>query len=585
MENFEVSTTVREWTDNEGKRHRIREIVVQAGRQVPIENTIFMNPRDLTARMQGDDDGDIVGVTSDIRVRDLFRARASESVYEIEPIGGKFTHGSDSPEGHKYLETDPRGPVGMTTIWQAQLLAVGDMWGALAMGVLNQEAIDSAKRKVAWTDVRKASHSGAWYEKANGNKALKAEAKLDEAEYENDPNQPIGWPGEMTKAWVIERLNKFGCVQNEKVWMNPLAWRLQHTIKDGKMVKLSKRVHGEHWVSTKAKDKGWGGGNTVHQCADLAMGIWKSKANEWKLLGLEGETPKARTDVRDLLGVLMRQENAGTTLQANTWEEYLELRSRTIYQVDENGKVLKDQDGKDIEIGYSIEKYGAEFKKLLSTSAGKEDDDHKFVGIENLTQQLNQWFAHLSPAELATIYYWENTSTWKIVNGPRVTYTHVHTKDCPPYMVNKPNYGFKAICWPGSPLLPLLGITDAQGCDFLSKEKRLGKITKWGMAQADPFLALNAWQFKDQKHGGEKVGEDGARVEMHQCKTCMEAAHTSLVRTWRNTRTKGEIKYMIGLISVLKKPAPRKWAHYEGPTSGADEFGNVSEDYYECMDQ
>jgi hypothetical protein len=110
------SSIVREWTDNEGKRRRIREIVVQEGRAVPIENAVFMNPRDLTSRMQGDDDGDIVGVSNDPRVRELFRARASQVVYEIEPQGGKFTHGSDSPEGHKYLETDPRGPVGLSLI-------------------------------------------------------------------------------------------------------------------------------------------------------------------------------------------------------------------------------------------------------------------------------------------------------------------------------------------------------------------------------------------------------------------------------------------------------------------------------------
>ena len=555
---------------DEGRPHHKHEGKVVA-------NTVWMNPRDLTARMQGDDDGDIVGISNDERVRALFKARMSKDVFEIEPKKGKYAFGSDDPEGHTYLETDPRGPVGMTTIWQAQLLAVGDNWGSLAMAVLNQEAIDSAKGAMKWTDVRKACNAGSWEKRPSGNWALKDSAKLALEEYEADSSQPVGWPGKMTGKWVLERINKAGCAQNEEIWQNPLSWRVQGEMVNGVWKKLSKRVSPSYWEETKRKDKGWGGGNTVHRCADIARATWMKRTGEWKHMGiLEDGAPELTLDVRDLLAKLMVANNCGAALQASTWEEYMELRGRVIPLKDSEGNTVYNEDGVAICIGLNLNQYGAAFKLMLTNVAGKEDSDEKFVQIEFLTQSSNAWFATLSTADLATIYYWELTPTWKITK-PHVYYTHEQPQGAK-YTANKPNMAFRAICWPGSPLLPMLGINDAIGCNYLSKNNRSATLTKWAMRQKGvEFKKLNTWFYTDKTHGNEKHDEEGNRIETFQCKHCMDSANTGLVRAWRNTKTKGEIAYMIELIRELKAAFHRPW-HEATANMGADELGNCSDD-------
>lgn len=496
-----------------------------------IPNTVFLNPRDLTARMQGDDDGDIVGISNDPRVLTLFKNRGSERVYMIEPKGTKFDVMADSEEGYKYLETDPRGPVGLTTIWQAQLLACGDWWGALAMGVLNQEAIDAAKRKIEWTDIAKACENAMWTEDEKGNMVLSDKAKLDASKYENDPMQPPGWPGDYAKAWMRERLNKFGCIRNKKVRMNPLAWRVQTEEIDGKVIVINKRINPTYWIPCDRKAQGFKGGNLVHWCHDVALNIWKSHENKWVEMFGASELP---VETRDLLFRLMEQKGIKVQLVANSWDQYMELRKRA-----------------------GIVEYGQEFKKLLTK---RVEEDTKFGAIEALNQQLHLQLKSLSAAELATIWYWELTPTFSIGRpGMEPMYVHEQPKgEHVFYRANKENYAFRAVSFPGSPILPMLGIEDVKGCAWLIEQERGNKIASWVLNQPTPFKVLSERAFKNTAHGDERRDDNGNRVEFHSCKHCMEHITTQVIRGWRASKTAGEKEFMRSLTIELNK-LDRPW--------------------------
>lgn len=488
------------------------------GKIVP--NTVWLNPRDLTARMQGDDDGDIVGISSDPRILKLFSHRGSPRVYMIEPVGQKFDMATDKPEGHKYLETDPRGPVGLTTIWQAQLLACGDWWGGLALAVLNQEAIDAAKRKIAWTDIAKACEATMWERDERGNMVLKQEAKLDPTKYEDDPTQPSGWPGQYAKDWVGQRLQKFGCIRQGKIRMQPLAWRIQTEEKDGKVVTIGKRVNPTYMVKCAQKDRGFNGGNLVHWTHDTMIDIWRSKEDTWsQLLG-----PAELVGIRDLLFKLLEQKGQFVSPCCSSWEEYLVLRKAA-----------------------GIVEYGSKFKQLLASGV---EEEAKFSAIEGLNQQLHLTLKSMKPIELATIWYWELTDTWSINTGYGMEYVHQEPNE-QAYKANKPNYAFRAIAFPGSPILPHLGIDDMEGCNWLLPDRGT-QISQYMLKQSNPFQTLSTRAFANTLHGDQVRNELG-RVEFHQCKSCMDYIQNLTVRGWRSSKTAGEKEFMKELIGELNK--------------------------------
>lgn len=489
----------------------------------PIAHTIFLNPRDLFARMQGDDDGDIVGVSNDPRVLTLFKHRASERVYLIEPKGAKFDTVTDCEAGYKYLETDPRGPVGLTTIWQAQLLACGDWWGAIAMGVLNQEAIDAAKNKIEWTDVAKASIHTMWEENSEGNMVLSQKAKLAEDLCGVDPLLPQGWPGDYTRGWVKSRLQRYGCIQDKKIKMNPLAWRVQEEEVDGQWLKLKKRVNPSYMQLCFEKAGGFTGGNLVHKCHDMMCCAWQKHKSVWDSMFAEADIAK---DVRDLLFTLLEQKGRKTELVKHNWKDYMELRERS-----------------------GIEDFGSKFKKILQG----EESDARFGAIEALTQEFHFTLKGLSAAELATIWYWELTPTWVTrAKGQEPTFSHDKPDDGKSWKKNKENHAFRAISFPGSPILPLLGIETEEGCSWLVQEERGQKLTQWAMARKNPFQKLAEFSFKNVSHG-DTVKSEGNRCEFQQCRHCMEYLTTSVIRSWRASKTQGEKEYMCELIPKLNK--------------------------------
>lgn len=493
----------------------------------PIPNTIFLNPRDLTLRMQGDDDGDIVGVSNDQRVVALWKHKITNDLFQIEPKGEKFGLMADTPEGHKYGEVDPMGPIGLCCIMQAQLLAVGDWEGALGMAVLNQEAVDSAKKRVVWTDIQRASQMSFWHKDETGVYHLRPEAKLDTGLYEHADGQPYGWPGDYISDFVKERLAMFGCKRTQQLKPQPLAWRIQQELVNGELVDIKKRVSPSAWVCCQAKANGFEGGNWVHITHDLALRLWKEQESAWTdLLGSAAEL-----NVRDLPFELLRGRGVQASRLFGSWAEYkAQLRG------------LKHP------AGLSIDEHGRAFRSCYRM----EDENIKQERISSIQAELNNWFRTLSPAQLLEIWYWELTPTWSVkTNGQAPRFIHNSIEGAP--KVNRENYAFRAATFPGSPILALLGVDDSKGCPFLEKNNRGATFAAWFLKQEQPFQTLSRKMFANVTHGDEIKDDNGERIEFHRCPHCMETLQTLTVRGWREQRAMGEMALLRELTSSLNE--------------------------------
>jgi hypothetical protein len=219
-------------------------------------------------------------------------------------------------------------------------------------------------------------------------------------------------------------------------------------------------------------------------------------------------------------------------LTCKSWEEYLELR-------EESG----------------ITAYGKAFKALLSK---RQEEEVKFGAIEALTQELHVQLKTLSAEKLATIWYWELTDTWSVgytededrVRGRQFL---SYKPEGVAYKVNKPNYAFRAVAFPGSPILPMLGIDDVQGCFYLLTNNLGTRVAQWALSTEHPFKNLSNKMFANTGHGDNVVNEQGQRVEFHQCKHCMEHLTTQTIRGWRASKTAGEKEFMRNLTVELNK--------------------------------
>lgn len=117
----------------------------------------FVAPFDMGMKYMGDDDGDTLLVSSDPELITLHKnVIRNTRIPSLEPVGTKLEISvfDEKTRGQAiaYLAGDPRGAVGIATLWQDAFAAMGMWRHVLAAGLLNQEFVDSAKRWVDWSD-------------------------------------------------------------------------------------------------------------------------------------------------------------------------------------------------------------------------------------------------------------------------------------------------------------------------------------------------------------------------------------------------------------------------------------------------
>lgn len=250
--------------------------------------TIILNPADIS-KIQGDDDGDTIGVSIDKDIIELFKNRLDDKVYHIEGNSGeRIETPTNSPEGHKLMRRSQRGEVGLATWMRAALLAVGDKAAANGMSLIIQESVDRAKKIVRCSNVFKAANITNWRKDENGE--LWFDHKL------SDEECPMGEiPVDKLFGWVQQRIIKAGCYtlnnKGQVRWKNPLTWRQ----KTRQIDPLTWRPCQEEWE-----------GNLVHFSHDCA---WE----EWQEISKLFDFEKPEVDLENIL--YMALEAKGIALE------------------------------------------------------------------------------------------------------------------------------------------------------------------------------------------------------------------------------------------------------------------------------
>lgn len=502
----------------------------------PIRNTVFMHPQDLTLCLQGDDDGDIVGVSSDPRMVHLFKNRYTEQRFQIEPKGVKYLPPTLSDEGRKYGVRDPMGPIGLTCNWQAKLFACGDWMGALAMAVINQYSVDSAKRMVVWPDPAKIAQMDYWTRDDKGVYHLRDDAKLDPQAYEGE-----AFPMRYYRKWVNKRLEALGIRPTDDGEMpEALAWRIQW--EGPKMTPCPKRISGPDWRPCRVKDGGFHRihrGNWVHYAHDSAYNLWKQHEASWnELMGGKLEN----LALRDVPYRLLASKGIHRKPTCNSWEAYKELQERC-----------------------GIVAFGREFKRLKAQNLGEEVEQLK---VSELLNNLHYGFRSSTADELLTIWYWEMTDVWSSGNSEGApTYSEKPVEGWT--KVNRPNYAFRAATFPGSPILAALGIEEGRACGFIREGGLHEKVAAWALVQAKPWDALAQKMWANTTHGQARKDEQGNPVPFHQCKQCAEDLRTTTVRMWRkrtSTEIEGVLKALVHALNarqVVGTSSPGRTTDYD----------------------
>lgn len=458
------------------------------GKIVP--HTIFMNPHDITARMMGDDDGDIVGVSSDPRVLELWQNLIDNDIFAIEPKGTKINIPTGSPEGNEYMAHDQKGPVGRLTMMRARLLACGDFKGALAISVLIQEAIDKGKRKVKWSNWRMAVDPAYWIMEDDGYYHFR-EPGTDHAPGIDAEDLPL----DEVWAWMEERMGTKGGVMQGQ---NPLGWRI---VGDGRRVKRGK------WVECVHTAKGYTGGNLVHHASDHGLKRWREVEDKFTV-GFE-ELP-----MEQLIFTLLRTstpEVFGTIAsQPMEWNEYAgtirrELGIQTLAGKFRTAIVVKDE------------------KKRYGMFDTAQDELHS--KLRTAIQQT----PITTLTKIAQAWYMEVTNARQINKQGR----------------GNINYAYHIVAWEGSPILKLLGIDTAkETCQFLNP-KLEDALVQHCLKSAEPFEALSQ-KILNSTHHFKKTEVHGG-----DCNDCQDRLMRSLVREIRNDRTRAEHDWFGHLVTTM----------------------------------
>lgn len=489
-------------------------------------HTVVMNPADIL-KAQGDDDGDIFGISDDPDMVELFEHKIRNDILLIEPKGvarlGK--DGTElkinSPEGRLYARRDNRGPVGWTTIQRSRLLAVGLVHAADAMSVSSQECIDQAKRYPEWTDVREAALPENW--------TLDSQNRL-QCVVRFDPSlTKDGYPINLVKDWVDNKLIQAGCHQMSYdddgtpvlKARDPLWWR-----------RRNKRIDVDEWFVPAIGEEGTQFENLVHWASRCAY-------DEWQVIGKDFIYRDGEVSLPLLLPVILQMKG---------------INAMPIEMDDVAYQRLKGKLG--------LNRYNQKLATILrredeedeSGSAEEEDLKHKQKSLFTLQKELEETLR--SGLKDGSITLDEIMTVWVRETAPNPN---------PGQPGPNSNNAFRVICFEDSPIMEMLGIGEQTKCPFLYRGEtdRLAYIVDKALEQADPFKALGDIIQNARRHGDGFTNKDGTLVEepiadangepvhLHECPECLNTIQSALVYRLRTSKTAKQRTYLTDLHGRL----------------------------------
>jgi hypothetical protein len=256
--------------------------------------------------------------------------------------------------------------------------------------------------------------------------------------------------------------------------------------------------------------------NVVHFVHDKACVEWKKVESQW--MGEAGALQNPKLWLREILSLQGIKINVPETFQ-----EYLEIKEACGFE---------------------------EFGKSMRAAMKEREETERLASIDKAFRDLNLTLSTRPVSDLVAVWEWENTPVWKDRHG------QFHFEEVEgAHQLTKANNAYRAIAFPGSPVLPLLGITDAATCAWANDVKE--KVAQWALGRNNPWVDLGNWFFKDQKHGDKVKNEDGHRVELCSCQPCTDLLSAWTLRTFRaNKRQEAgeELKALIQSVNNELEP-------------------------------
>lgn len=480
---------------------------------VIIPQTVFLNEADLVVGMQGDDDGDFVGVDARPEIVELFSNLIDKSgPYQIEPAGISVALKMEdftSAEVMSYLARDQRGKVGELTNLRSTMLSAGLPLEARAVSVLVQEAIDKKKRRPDWTDYTQLCYlvDGIpvnWVIDNKGifhvNPACKGKTTVDETGHV-DMKILRGWA--YNRAPLPKEIRELG-IKFGEYWC---SWR--------KAAGGEKKVDPAKWEQCRVPANG---GNLVHWCFNEAQR--RFKIIEDSLVVAEpmdlGSLPRT---LLTLEGINLQYADCG-------WEEY------------RNG--LRTQAG--------IHQAAQAFKRQLMKS---QEEGERQAALQQIQDELSDKIRQLTLEEQLQCWEMEFTHDKNLSDGQ-----------------GNSRWGWQALVWEGSPFCAAIGLKAGNGCNFLQTQTMWAgrqvsfreaarqyclKPIKGHVTEADPIGKLVTLLRGKTEDPTESLHFKQYGKPIYSCQDCTDELSRMVVGGIRTDRFRLEHKADNELVSALNQ--------------------------------
>lgn len=564
------------------------------------KHRMVMNSGDLTFRMQGDDDGDKGGATTDpeiiamardvwehkqvdieVRAKGAAASKYNEPLWSIEEdipmLGGRPVHhpqvGAEYEEytsGMELAGRSRRGAVGVTTRLQQRLHALAwqlkdGTWvydhkageRAIAMAWANQGEIDIEKKPVLTIDMEQALAQGLFPTQFEGENLVRHGALIeDQGTWRINPDlvadKPSAYDVKALSAMVKNRyLIAAGCSTpnpDKDKWVggefiegqdvgNPIEWcnsdkRIDLTTIGWEGARCWPATGLEidsimHW-SFRNMEEIW------RQDIAPALGFKLDDLGEidYESMGMGGQV-----EFGDLLRqVLVAKGESVVGRHASWFNDARWQTQRTHMGVDAYNKSMSDtysiidSDGETEERKYEARKMAAVRQQLLLRQRSLQDFSDLWA--------LESW-QHDQMLKNAEACEWEG----QVVEASQL---RRKAESCLNSMIRLVNF-------PESPVALMMGVTQQEVCDFLSKdvvEEMVASVYD-RTDRAKTFAGLSNW-IRTNGHKHAQVLDHNAKSKhMTSCSVCMTAAKQALVMRFRSDTQSGTANYFKSLIGYM----------------------------------